>query len=444
MSLKKKSLAAILATTTLAASVAVVTVNPTASSAASNAENLVKKAEQLSGALKWEISVEYRKTAYPNNVVDYPNMKLFNDTKAALQSAKAAVSKLSGKEKTVLSARLDEVNKYYTRSLNLIDAITAGKKIEKQKVELTNALAKGVDQATVKAYHDLSTAIRKQAIILDRVYGQSTRDLVRDEFKKSAETVIAQSLYPVSTKIELDRLQTGLDKNNDKEVETRVTNAVKFLKKVENAKQKADLASQLNKELELILANSNSPEAVKVAVENYSFDLTAYNKITLDSRKTAIAGDVIVNRGNGFNKAELQKVLNASAAVRTAFEEATQKVKAGNTTVDQFLGGVVTAVDANKASLKTVQGEKTEEFLRGLTSLLDQGFTLTKDETDQINKLLGAKVLEDGKVYKSYKQLSPNGQKAVDEVLNASLDASSFSVLVQAVVMAVLENQLTQ
>jgi len=443
MSVKKKTIASILAATTFA-SAAAVTVSPAVSNAASNADNLVKKAENLAGALKWEISVEYRKTAYPKNVIDYPNMKLFNDTKAALKTAQTAVSKLSGKEKTVLSAKLDEVNKYYQRSIHLIDAITAGKKIEKQKVRLSNAIAKKVDAEAVQAYHDLSKEIRKQAILLDRVYGQSTRDLVRDEFKKSAEAVVADAKYPVSVKIELDRVQTGLHNDSDKEVEKRTANALAFLKQVKNSTLKADLTAQLNKQLEAVLSSSNSVGAVKLAVENYGFDLTAYNKVSVDSRKAAIAADVISNRGEGFeSKAEVQKVINASAAVRTALEDATQKVKAGNTTVDAFLGGVIQAVEDNQTILATVQGEKTEDFLRGLTSLVDGGFQLTKTETDRINSALGIK-LDPAMKYKSYKQLSANGQKAVNDVLNATLDPSSFSTAVQAVVLALLENQLTQ
>lgn len=126
--------------TVLAATVATsafAVANTADAASVSEAEKAVAKAEKLAGALKWEVSIEYRKTKYPNNLVGYPNMKLFNDTKKALAEAKKSVSALKGKEKEVLQARLDaNVATYVNRAAAYIDAVSSGLKIQKKYSEL--------------------------------------------------------------------------------------------------------------------------------------------------------------------------------------------------------------------------------------------------------------------------------------------------------------------
>lgn len=107
----------------------------------------------------------------------------------------------------------------------------AGKKIVEKKVILEQKLQKNeIDDTTEKAYHDLSCELKKQSILLDRVYGQSTRDIIRNHFKKSAEAVKEKALYPVSTKMELDRANEALAKGNKEEANKRLKAADEFLK----------------------------------------------------------------------------------------------------------------------------------------------------------------------------------------------------------------------
>ncbi|ODA17083.1 hypothetical protein A5N86_10390 [Geobacillus thermoleovorans] len=95
---------------------------------AGRAEQLVAKAEALAGALKWEVSYEYRKQKVPDRALDYPDMRLFQETKQALQAAEQEVRKMSGKEREGLEARLSEhVRVYVQRAVAYIDAVSAGK-----------------------------------------------------------------------------------------------------------------------------------------------------------------------------------------------------------------------------------------------------------------------------------------------------------------------------
>ncbi|WP_263364125.1 hypothetical protein [Geobacillus zalihae] len=94
----KKLATSIAAMSAVAASAFVVS-HPAQAATMANAEKLVVKAEKLAGALKWQVSYDYRKKAYPKNALDYPDMKLFNETKSALKAAREEVKKLKRKEK---------------------------------------------------------------------------------------------------------------------------------------------------------------------------------------------------------------------------------------------------------------------------------------------------------------------------------------------------------
>ncbi|OKO88537.1 MULTISPECIES: 5'-nucleotidase C-terminal domain-containing protein [Geobacillus] len=179
---------------------------------AGRAEQLVAKAEALAGALKWEVSYEYRKQKVPDRALDYPDMRLFQETKQALQAAEQEVRKMSGKEREGLEARLSEhVRVYVQRAVAYIDAVSAGKSMAKKAQELAEQLNKGeAGRALEQAYHALSKEIRTKTPILYRVYGASTRQALFDGYVKPAERVRQVALYPVSIQIEADRLRASV------------------------------------------------------------------------------------------------------------------------------------------------------------------------------------------------------------------------------------------
>ncbi|KZM58580.1 bifunctional metallophosphatase/5'-nucleotidase [Geobacillus stearothermophilus] len=194
---------------------AVVVSNPAQAAITTNAEKLVVKAEKLAGALKWQVSYDYRKKVYPKNVLDYPDMKLFNETKSALKAAREEVKKLKGKEKEILEARLTQnVQVYVDRATFYIDAVSAGKKIEAKANILKKFISNHiVNDSTEKAYHDLTKEIRTKSPAFYKVYGASTRTALVQTYLKPAQQVKDAALYPVSIKIETDRLNAALKEN---------------------------------------------------------------------------------------------------------------------------------------------------------------------------------------------------------------------------------------
>ncbi|EIJ80387.1 5'-nucleotidase [Bacillus methanolicus PB1] len=212
---KTKKLVISIATVAAVATNAVVVSNPAQAAATSNAEKLVVKAEKLAKSLKSQISYEYRKKTYPKNALDYPNMGLFNETKAALEAALEEVKKLKGKEKETFEARLSQnVQLYVDRATSYIDAVTAGKKIEAKANKLEQLISSNIiDDSTETAYHDLTKEITRYSPVFNKVYDASTRSAFVDTYVKPAQLARDAALYPISIKIETDRLNNALNEN---------------------------------------------------------------------------------------------------------------------------------------------------------------------------------------------------------------------------------------
>lgn len=178
------------------------------------AESLVKIAETNGNKLKKQISYEY------NKALSYPDMKLFNQTKDSYAKAMNAVSSLkNGTTKASLQSRLaNNVKLHIDRAVAYIDALTGGKKIE----ALTKELRYQVDNEilmlprTSEYYHKLSFEIRKQAILLYRVYGKSTRDAILAKYKNPGEEVRNELTYFVTV---YDLVQKAKDELTHEEVD---------------------------------------------------------------------------------------------------------------------------------------------------------------------------------------------------------------------------------
>ncbi|MBE4907086.1 hypothetical protein IMZ08_03315 [Bacillus luteolus] len=173
-----------------------------------DAHALVLQAESFSGSLRWAISIEG--TADGRTIP----WDFYNGAVTTYKAAKQALTQLpNSPEKEQLMNRL-EANVYTListekgnvgRAVAYIDAVSAGQKIDKARLALEGKLANNIlDDEAERLYHSLSNEIKKQAYLLDRVYGKTTRDFIRDQYKYSAEAVKTKLLYPISIKMSLD------------------------------------------------------------------------------------------------------------------------------------------------------------------------------------------------------------------------------------------------
>lgn len=352
LSMSKKAFK--IASAAAVAASAFVAVNPAQAATASEAEVLVKKAESLGGTLKWAISVEGSWDGHSN-----PDMKLFNDTKAAHAKAVAAVSTLKGAQKTALEARLnDKVKLYVDRAVTVIDAVSAGKKIEGKKMALETQLdASKIDAATVKAYDDLSSEIRKQESLLSRVYGQTSRASIRDYYQESAEVVKEEAKYPVSVFVELGRLDAAITAKNEAEATTRYNNISAWLPKVDNATMKAELQAKFD-------AKKSAYEAIKTPkVESVSAINAKQMVIKFNQEMDA---STLVDSSNGYVLKNITFAGTTSSADVVTSGTATGSLSADKKSLtvtlagsETFEGTYAVTVDADA---KTKAGKSLKDY----------------------------------------------------------------------------------
>lgn len=194
----KKTAIKIAASTAVAASAFVAVAPAQQADAATNVNQLATNAQNAGTVLKWAISVE--------GSADYKTLPTteYNAAKAAVKAAETAVPKLSATEKLNVQAKLVEPKTQIKRAMAYIDAINSSTKI----VGLTdtlNAAIKSGDLAKVEtAYHSASFEFKtKQAKLLDRVYGQSTRDGIRNAVKPAMEVALESVKYDVTVNMHL-------------------------------------------------------------------------------------------------------------------------------------------------------------------------------------------------------------------------------------------------
>ncbi|QOR66315.1 hypothetical protein IM538_21535 [Cytobacillus suaedae] len=276
---KKKAIKVL--TSTAIAATAFVAANPAQAASTTDAQTLVSKAKDAATVLKWAISMEGSADGTTRPWAQY------NAAKDARDAAVAAVNKLSGSEKTALLADIEaNVTLHINRTMAYIDAITAGEKISAKKQALEAKLAANViDNSTEQAYHELSTEIRKQAILLDRVYGKSTRDAIRAAYKQSAEVVRDNAKFAVTVKIELDSMDKALAANNMDKAAAHLAEVEKFMNEVSNAAIKNKLADR-----KAALEAQLTPEVKSVSAINSKQLVVSFTSV-LEGENSFLAND---------------------------------------------------------------------------------------------------------------------------------------------------------
>ncbi|WML46608.1 hypothetical protein RCG23_13175 [Neobacillus sp. PS3-34] len=129
--------------------------------------------------------------------------KDYNAAKVAYNNAKALVLKAGGPLKDAYLAQLDvNYNEYIAkRVVTYIDAFNYGTTLASKKAALDTALAaKNWDDAE-KLYHSISYELKTRTVILDRVYGKTARELLRSEFKASAQALRDSIMHEVTLKM---------------------------------------------------------------------------------------------------------------------------------------------------------------------------------------------------------------------------------------------------
>lgn len=176
-------------------------------SAVPNITQLVTDAQNAGTILKWSISKE--------GSADFQTRpyEQYNTTKETIAAAEKAAIKLSKSEQLSAQAKLVEPKIQVKRAQAYIDAITSSEKISKLTTNLQNAINSAELSSVEAAYHIATAEYRKQVKLLDRVYGQSTRDSIRNQVKPSMEKLIDDVKFDVTVNIYLDQANDFMEEN---------------------------------------------------------------------------------------------------------------------------------------------------------------------------------------------------------------------------------------
>lgn len=142
--------------------------------------------------------------------------KQYNAAKVAYNNAKALVNKAGGSKKDAYLAQLDSTYADYItkRVVTYIDAYNYAKKLEEKKVALEKAIADKKLEDAEKYYNEISYELNKRTVILDRVYGKTTRDLLRAEFKTPAQDVRDSLKYDITVAVKLRAADEAIKKGD--------------------------------------------------------------------------------------------------------------------------------------------------------------------------------------------------------------------------------------
>lgn len=182
--MKKKAIK-IAASTAVAASAFVAAAPANKADAAVNVDQIVQDAQNAGTVLKWAISVE-GSADYVTRPYD-----VYNAAKKAIANAEKALKGASASDKLKYEARLTDPKIQVKRAQAYIDAITSSEKIKELTANLEAAVKTDDIEKVETAYHKATAEYRKQAKLLDRVYGQSTRDGIRNAVKPALEKLVA-------------------------------------------------------------------------------------------------------------------------------------------------------------------------------------------------------------------------------------------------------------
>lgn len=259
--MKKKAIK--LATSTAIAATAFVAAAPAnQADAAVNVDQLVQDAQNAGTVLKWAISVEGSADGVTRPWAQY------NNAKEAIAKAEAAVKGASFSDKLKYEARLTDPKIQVKRAQAYIDAITSSEKIKGLTADLNSAISSNDLDKVEAAYHKATAEYRKQTVLLDRVYGQSTRDQVRNAVKPALEKLVASVKNEVTVHMHAREAAADVKAGNFDAAAKKLSDAQAILDanvlKWESALQKSVSDVEASIPLQVLSVSSDNKNTVTV------------------------------------------------------------------------------------------------------------------------------------------------------------------------------------
>lgn len=285
---KKKAVK--LATASAVAASAFVAANPHTSQAATDVATVVSKAKAQFKAAYYAYSHTVTETG------QFPDIKdvyaAYNKAKQAYANAVAVVNKAGGAKKDAYLADLQATYETYVFKANpksgearvatYIDAYNYAVKLDGLRQDLAKAVeAKDLKKAE-ELYHKISYELRTRTVILDRVYGQTTRELLRSQFKDEAQKLRDSLIYDITVAMKAREAQDAVKAGNLDKAKAALDQVNQYVSKVTDA-FKAELqkaAKDANAAYEAAL----TPKVESVSAINAKTLKVTFNKAVDDTK----------------------------------------------------------------------------------------------------------------------------------------------------------------
>ncbi|OQP09611.1 Ig-like domain-containing protein [Geobacillus thermoleovorans] len=238
---KKKAVK--LATASAVAASAFVAANPHASQAATDVATVVSQAKAQMKQAYYTYSHTVTETGKLPNISDV--YAAYNKAKQAYANAVAVVNKAGGAKKDAYLADLQATYETYVFKANpksgearvatYIDAYNYAVKLDGLRQDLAKAVeAKDLKKAE-ELYHKISYELKTRTVILDRVYGQSTRDLLRSQFKAEAQKLRDSLVYDITVSMKAREAQDAVKAGNLDKAKAALDQVNQYVSKVTDA-----------------------------------------------------------------------------------------------------------------------------------------------------------------------------------------------------------------
>ncbi|WP_316570491.1 Ig-like domain-containing protein [Neobacillus sp. YIM B06451] len=236
--------------------------------------------------------------------------KEYNAAKVAYNNAKALATKSGGAQKEAYLAQLEVTYDDYIakRVVTYIDAYNYATALDAKREALAKALTDKDWNAAEKLYHEISYELKTRTVILHRVYGESTRELLVKAFKQAAQDLRDSQAVNITVKMYADVATKKVAEKDVEGAKAAIAKIDEFLGKVDKdsefgkyliaevAKVKTQYDALVNPKVEAVSALNlkqvafsfnKAIDKATVVPGNFTFD----GKALSGSDKVALAAD---------------------------------------------------------------------------------------------------------------------------------------------------------
>lgn len=324
--------------------------------------------------------------------------KEYNAAKKAYANAKALVNKAGGADKDKHLAALEDTYADFIakRVITYIDAYNYATTLQDKQFALEDALKEKDWDAAEEQYHAISYELNTRTVILDRVYGKTTRELLRGSFKADAQAARDSIINEVSVKMYYDQIDALLEEGNLEEAEAKMKKIAEFVEKLDADTdfgaallERVEDAKEKYNELAVPKVESVSAISATQAVVTFTGEIgeVASTNFSIDNGLSVIKAEV-----NADNKKEVKLTFNTNLTDRTDYKVTVNGVKSvsgaemkeASTSGFTYEIGEVSKVELTKTTF--VNGEDVADFVK-ITN--DKGINVTDQYTVEVSSTSG-------------------------------------------------------